>query len=141
MTPVNQRIFHNPPLSYGDCHRAAVASLLDIAYELVPHFMDGVDDDDFTTFATRESEFLRKVGCDRLTFPVAAADLDQLFAAVLHWNPGRYFLLGCKSKNGHHHTVIGGPNGVEHDPNPLKPGIAGPMEDGFFWVTYIVGAR
>lgn len=142
MTPVYQRLFHNPPHSYGDCHRAAMASLLDLPYERVPHFMDGLDaDDDAETFAARESEFLHSLSLARITFPISA-DLEVALAAALHWNPGRYFLLGCTSKRGHQHTVVCGPKGVEHDPNPLSPGfagIAGPMSDGFFWITYVVG--
>lgn len=42
MTPVKQRYKHDPENGvWGDCHRAAVASVLDLALDDVPHFADG----------------------------------------------------------------------------------------------------
>jgi hypothetical protein len=40
MNRVYGRIPHNLPHTMGDCFRACVASILELPYEEVPHFMD-----------------------------------------------------------------------------------------------------
>ena len=36
MRPVPMRVKHNPPHTYGDCHRACMESILEVE---VPHFL------------------------------------------------------------------------------------------------------
>ena len=60
MTPVKQQFLHDPPTSYGDCHRAALASLLDLTIDDVPNFMHGLGPKD----GERRSRHLRARGGD-----------------------------------------------------------------------------
>lgn len=138
MTPVKQQYKHNPPETYGDCHRAALASLLDLPIEQVPHFMDGLSPDEGEAFETRQDEFLNSRGLDCIRFPVQAESLGETCYAANVWNPDKLFLLGGESKNGVGHTVVAGKDGVVHDPALDNSGIIGPMSDGCFWITYIV---
>lgn len=141
MTPVMQTKPHDPPESYGDCHRAAVASLLDLPIEVVPHFMDGLASDNGETFQLRQNEFLRSRGLEAIQFPILdqGASVTDVCRAAEAWNPGKTFLLGGESATGCGHTVVADGSGIVHDPGPKKPGIVGPMNDGCFWITYIVG--
>lgn len=142
MTPIMQQFFHDPPRSYGDCHRAALASLLDLSIDDVPHFMDGLGPSDGEVFHRREDDFLHSLGLDAIQIPVIAPDLETVIAAVASWNPTHdLFLLGGESSSGCGHTVVAGHNGVVHDPSPRNVGIVGPMSDGAYWITYIVGKR
>lgn len=138
MTPVKQRIRHDPPNSYGDCHRAALASLLDLDIESVPHFMDGLANNEGAIFNKRQDDFLRSRGLDCIVFPVGG-EIEEVFRAAGFWNPGKLFLLGGASDRGTGHTVIASPDGIVHDPHPSNIGVTSPMEDGYYWITYIVG--
>ncbi len=45
MIPLMQRNHHDPANGiYGDCHRAAIASLLELPMDDVPHFCDADSD-------------------------------------------------------------------------------------------------
>lgn len=138
MTPVNQQFRHNPPETYGDCHRASLASLLDLSIEEVPNFMHGLGPADGEIFQRLQDEFLRARGLESITVPIAC-ELDQVFAAANNWCPGKMFLLGGEADRGVGHTVVAGADGVIHDPHPSKVGIHRPMSDGFYWITFIVG--
>jgi len=138
MIPIKQEFRHNPPHSYGDCHRAAIASLLELALDDVPHFMEGLGPKDGEIFTKRQSEFLNSVGLDCITFPVNG-ELNAVFAACAAWNPNRLFLLGGRSISNVGHTVVASQEGIVHDPHPDNVGIIGPMDDGYYWLSYIVG--
>jgi hypothetical protein len=140
MTPIKQRHRHNPPHSYGDCHRAALASLLDLPLDDVPHFMHGLGPKDGEIFNARQDDFLRSRALEAIVFPISTDSLADVLRAAGAWNPGKMFLLGGESASGCGHTVIAGPDGILHDPHPDDVGIVAPMDDGAYWITYIVGA-
>ena len=134
-----QEFRHNPPATYGDCHRAALASLLSLPLEAVPHFMQGLGPDDGEIFNKMQDKFLQDRGLDCIVFPVYGSDLKAVFKASRVWNGDRLFLLGGTSANNHGHTVVAGPKGIVWDPSQNDSGIIGPMKDGYYWITYIVG--
>ena len=102
--------------------------------------MDGLGPDDGTIFNARQDDWPRwSRGLAAIVFP-CAGDLAEVLHAAGTWNPGMPFLFGGESRNHVGHTVIASGRGVLHDPHPDQVGIVGPMADGYFWVTYIVGA-
>lgn len=139
MTPVKQTQLHDPPRSYGDCHRAALASLLDLPIDGVPNLMHGLAQGEGEIFQARQKEFLDARGFVAVQLPIQADDLKTACNAANVWNPGLLFLLGGESASGCGHTVVADGTGIVHDPHPDDVGIVGPMEDGCFWVTYVLG--
>lgn len=133
-----QEFLHNPPETYGDCHRAALASILELDLHDVPHFMHGLGPKDGDTFNRLQEEFLNSIGLDCVVFP-CAGELEDVLKACGAWNPKRLFLLGGSAAPNVGHTVVASPTGIIHDPHPRNLGVTGPMEDGFYWITYIVG--
>ena len=111
MIPHTQTIFVDDPRGIpGDCMRTAVAALLDLPTEAVPHFAlfsePGAWFDAFTLWLKG-----RGLGIS----PRATPDVECL-------------ALGM-SPRGVEHIVVMGPNGLVHDPHPSRDGI----ESREFW--------
>ena len=137
------RIKHNPPESYGDCHRAALASLLNLDYEDVPHFMHGLGPNDGVLFNKLQDAFLRSINLASITIPFGNVEdpLSCTIDLVLKWcenaSPGTSYLLGGESDRNVGHTIVCGQGKMLHDPHLDNSGLVGPMRDGFWWITYI----
>lgn len=132
-----QRFRHDPDNGvYGDCHRTALACLLDMEPEEVPHF--GGDYTDPGAFHLRESEWLESQGlCAAST--AFNAPLEDVLRAQESLNPRVYYLLGGKSRTGCGHTVIGCGGEIVWDPSLDDAGIVAPFDsDGLYWVTWIL---
>jgi hypothetical protein len=135
MTPLKQRNRHRPTEGiWGDCHRAAIASVLDLPLDAVPHFGDGGPDG--VEFQRREDEFLRSVGLVAVRIIYPGDDRELVFRALKGMNPGIYYLFGGRSATGVDHTVVGIDDGIVHDPSLNDSGIVGPCDDGWYWVTF-----
>ncbi|WP_414461778.1 hypothetical protein [Hyphomicrobium sp. DY-1] len=144
MTPVKQRNKHDPENGiYGDCHRAAIATVLDLDIDAVPHFADGDPGD--LIFATREQEFLRAHGLFPIAFPfnvVEGQSLDEILDMIGRLNGDDFvYLLGGKSRTGVNHTVVCQGGRIAHDPSPRDAGIVAPCDDGFYWLTFFSDLR
>jgi hypothetical protein len=139
VTPQKQLFPHSPANGlYGDCHRAALASILDLPILDVPHFMDGLGPLEGEEFERRQRGFLATLGYVPIIVPYVGTDgLDTLLASIAHNCPNAYYLLGGDAGRGAGHTVVGYNDKIIHDPHPNNCGIIGPMADGYFWVTYI----
>jgi hypothetical protein len=140
VTPVKQRNRHDPANGvYGDCHRAAVATVLDLALDQVPHFGEGGPAAE--EFGVRAREFRRSKGLVPIS-AVYAPDSGHLL--ILHvvgtMNPGVPYLLGGRSRNGVDHTVVCVGDEIVHDPSLDDSGIVGPCGDGWYWVTFFGAA-
>jgi hypothetical protein len=139
MKPLKQRNLHRPDEGvWGDCHRAAIASILELPLDDVPHFGDGGPDGE--EFLRRESEFLLARGLVPIQVAYQTDDLAAVLNAVNAANPGVYYLLGGKSRTGVNHTVVCVDSAVVHDPSLNDSGIVGPCIDGLFWITYFGSA-
>lgn len=108
-----QTIFINDPRGIpGDCMRAAVASLLDLPVEAVPHF--ALFEAPGTWYPVFEM-WLRGQGL--AIHPLAFESIDRPCLAI------------GMSPRDVDHIVVWGPDGMMHDPHPSRDGI----EPRQFW--------
>lgn len=135
MIPLKQRNRHDPDNGvWGDCHRAAIASVLELSLDDVPHFFEGGRG----TVEARilEKEFLRDRGLVAIDIG-AGSNLEETLDAMGVWNPGVYYLLAGKSRNNVTHSVVCLNDKIVHDPSLDDSGIIGPDEKtGLYWVTF-----
>lgn len=136
MRPQKQKYRHNPELGeFGDCHRTAIACLLDLDRDDVPNF--GEHYDDAAAFRAAERRFLAQHGLFTVD-TVFACSLDDLLTTQEAVNPGVYYLLAGESASRLCHSVIGCGGAIAWDPSLDDAGIVGPCADGYFWVTHLV---
>jgi hypothetical protein len=143
MIPVMQRNRHDPANGiYGDCHRAAIASLLELPLDDVPHFCDAESElPGADPLQVRERNWLagRDLTNINVIYP-GETSLGDVLATVEAVNPGVMFILGGTSTTGCGHSVVAGCGRILHDPSLTKTGdhsIVGPMKDGYWWLTFI----
>lgn len=137
MTPHKQTIKHDPARGlYGDCYRTAIASLLDLPPESVPHFCDGPETkgDDVTG---RAREWLAGRGLSLVRLPLFCSDVGPVFELMGECNPGALYLLTGQSPRGFNHVVVCRGGKLAHDPSQEGGGLVGPCDDGAFWVEII----
>jgi len=135
--PVKQQFRHFPEYGlWGDCHRACIASILELPLEEVPHFCDGGQEVGGLDCPVRS--WLDERGLFQTNTPYNGnIDLDQLLHDLGIVLPGIYFILGGSSRNGVGHSLVAGEGRIVHDPSIDGSGCVGPMEDGLYWVTVI----
>ena len=135
MKRVYQNVPHNPPDSYGDCHRCCLASILELPASRVPHFL--ADGDPNEEFNERIRKWLHDRGVPYFTIPFEGGSPLEFMAMQ---NPGVFYILGGKSPLGNH-SVVALNDQIVHDPQARPAGqqIIGPMSDGLY-VVDIVGS-
>lgn len=113
MIPHTQTIFVNDPRGIpGDCLRTAVASLLELPTEAVPHFVLFDTPGEWFNVLTL---WLRGRGLYIKPLPGSNVDRECL-------------ALGMSPRDVEH-VVVWGPDGLIHDPHPSRAGI----EPRQFW--------
>lgn len=138
-----KQLFRHRPTQgqIGDCHRTAIACLLDMEPETVPHF--GLKD--FEIGITKHSQtlevdaWLAERGLAQ-AHSIYTGELEDVLATIGALNPRTFYLFGGRSLTGVNHSVIGCGGRIVWDPSLDDAGIIGPASDGYFWVTYIVPA-
>lgn len=139
MKPQMQKyLFGNPEQVVGDCHRTCIAMLLNMDRDDVPHFMEGVPynataDDPRSKAAERaEAAWLAQRGLAAVTWGYTGdtnlGDVLEVVSKQCH----APVILGCQSENGCNHSVVIWQGEIY---NPNGGTIAGPMLDGFWYVT------
>ena len=137
MTPQKQLFKHNPPETFGDCHRTCLACLLDLSVEEVPNWAEKYWEDT-ATWDVEEDLFLSQHGLSKLTIAFNGSDgLEPVLAHMGQLNANRYYLLTGESKNGTNHVVICLGGKIIWDPAIDNSGIVGPATDGFFWLNFL----
>lgn len=116
MIPIKQRHIHDPKNGlYGDCHRAAIASILELDLDEVPHFADGWPTGE--VFMNREREFLLSRGLIPIYTPYKVSTLEEIKEVTTVLHPNIYYLIGGTSRYGTAHTVVGLNGEIAHDPS------------------------
>lgn len=136
MIPIKQTIKHNPDNGqFGDCHRACIASILELPIEKVPHFgYDGNKDGQI--FWNRINEFLHQFGLKEVQFAFEG-ELKDILNMMKMLNPDIHYLLGCASKRGYGHSVVCFNDNIVHDPTLMEPPHEYNKLDGFYWITVL----
>lgn len=109
MKRVTGIVEHNPPESYGDCFRAALASVLGVDAQHVPHFLeDGIT-----------------VGwLDRLRAWCFARGLYHITLDPHTTLPPGYHIAFGTTEAGNQHCVVMDGEVQAHDPSPNSTGLA-----------------
>jgi hypothetical protein len=139
MTPHKQRNRHRPEEGiYGDCHRTCIAMLLDLEPEEVPNFAARAPDQ-WVEFHGLFEDWLNARGLATLS---VIFEGSVGLGAVLHHmrviNPGTFYILGGLSRSGCGHSVVGLGDQIIADPSLSDAGIVGPMEDGYYYLTFLI---
>ena len=135
MTPHIQRIKHRPSEGqYGDCYRTAIACLLDMEPEEVPHFY-GKDMKEQDILA---SEWLLSQGYNIFTISFSGElTLDDLLYSVAFNNPNIYYLVTAASSVTNH-VFIAFNDKIVHDPSGRNETPSGPCDDNYYWIQVLV---
>ncbi len=136
----NKQLFRHDPDEgvYGDCHRTAIACVLDLEPSEVPHFFGDPEKNTETCFADIES-WLNNRGIASISVIYEGNRLSDVLSTIGASNsrrPDLLYLLGGISRNGTGHTVVCRDGEIVWDPSLNDSGIVGPMSDGFYWVTF-----
>ena len=138
MRPLKQQFEHLPAEGcWGDCHRAAIASVLELDLDQVPHF--GEAGPSAEEFRRREIEFLASHGIRPIAIPFLATEQGPgpVLNLIGEINGDDFvYLLGGKSRHGLNHSVVCVGRVIAHDPSNTNAGIVGPFDDGFYWLTF-----
>lgn len=134
-----QRFLHAPAQGiWGDCERTAIACMLDLDRDEVPHFADNFKNND--DVISKERAWLR--GQELAPFSCAfGCELGELLACMAQNNPGLYYLLSGSSRTGVNHTVVALDGEIIWDPAINDSGITGPCDDGYYWIKLYVPLR
>lgn len=134
MSPVFCTTRHAPPDSYGDCIRACLATVLDVATETVPHFAhDGADP--YTVLA-RARAWLSPQGETIFISQYPAVARDEMLQMMQENNPDSVYLLFGFTSGGTGHVVVCRGGEVVH--NPAWHGGA-LVDGGPGWIVWVVG--
>jgi len=140
MTPHKQRFLHNPTEGiWGDCDRTAIACLLDLSPEDVPHWNDGCEGrgpvNEISALIRRE--WLAERGLFLVSINLIAASLAEIMEWAVTNHPDIHYLVGGSTDRGVNHVVICRNRDMVHDPHPSGAGLSGPADDGYWWVNFL----
>ncbi|WP_407155195.1 hypothetical protein [Bradyrhizobium sp. STM 3557] len=141
MKPQKQLNRHRPEQGiYGDCHRTAIACVLDMDAQDVPHYMDASAYDDGAEAAHDRVEAwlnARGIVTINMLFP-GETPLKDVLCTVSACNPRSrpVFILGGQSRNGVNHSVVCCDGEIVCDPSQDDSSIVGPCDDGYYWLTF-----
>lgn len=138
MTPHTQAYLHDPSRGVrGDCYRTAIACLLDVPRDDVPHVLE------HSTPAVQKATaaYLKTFGLAMLELPITSARVAEVIAFMAKANPDvSSYLLSGTTPRGWDHTVVVHDREV-WDPHPSRDGLIGPCDDGFWWIGALVKVR
>lgn len=142
MIRLKQRFRHDPENGvFGDCHRTALACLLNLELDEVPHFYQLKIEAELRAepfvWRAEVEKFLNTQGLTQADV-VFGGTLEQLFAFMAEWNPQTFYLLGGVSPRRVNHTVICRGGCFEWDTHPDDGFIVGPLDTGTYEITFLL---
>ena len=137
MTPFKQLYRHKPEEGViGDCWRTCFGCLLDIQPQFVPHFLQYCWNDGLQARANAKN-WLAKLSLSYVEVPYGGT-LQDVLRTCKDLAPGMHYLLGGESRTGVGHSVVCCDDQIVWDPSLDDAGIIGPMDDGHYWVTWLI---
>lgn len=137
----HKQTLHSEKKQAGDCFRTALACLLDLHPEQVPHFMADFSQPEQGVWRAVDAWLMERYGLRRVSIPYKTDDVDLIMTTLEQINPGLRYKLAGKSPRGVQHTVIVEGGKVLWDPHPEGGGIVGPGEDGLLWVDFLLPVK
>lgn len=140
MTPLKQTILHDPENGqYGNCMQAAIASLFDLHIEQVPHFGDGLGDDEGEKQQAQIIKWLQNSMDD--SYGIIGFSITDKhhkgWCEFLEHSTGYHLISGWTARGTYH--VVVGKGGVEvFDVHPSGIGLLQPTEDKPWYIEFIV---
>lgn len=138
-----RQLFRHAPENgmYGDCHRTAIACLLELEPQDVPHFFElqvkAQERGEKFEWRLEVERYLNSQGYTQVDITYTS-ELDDLFNYMRSVNPSTLYLLGGSSARGVNHTVICRGGGFEWDPHPDSDFVNGPLDSGVYEVTFLL---
>jgi len=154
MIPHIQIYRHEPDrMQFGDCHRTALASLLNLDRpQDAPHFIgmyeriaaikaagpghpdwEKIDPDSTYDWEVEQEKWLNSIGYTLATVQFNGdVPIADLFAYMDRFNPSLYYLLSGMSPRGTNHTLVACGGAFAHDPHPDGGNLIAPMDNGMW---------
>lgn len=133
----HKQLFRHDPESgqWGDCARTCIACLLGLAPEDVPHEHRDMSAAEHNALY---DAFLHERGITRVWIGLKAETVAGAVDWASQWSNGLPFILSGESPRGTNHVVLGHAGKIIHDPHPDGGDIVGPMDNGLFYVEWLV---
>lgn len=138
---LQKQLYRHDPANgvYGDCARTALACMLDLPVELVPHFAAKYwNDPEMWCQAVQEYLVQHDLYSVVVHYDASPADTMRAFGAC---NPGMYYLLSGRSRGGTDHVVICLDDKIYWDPAQNDSGIVDRGSSGFCTIELFVPRR
>lgn len=135
------QLFRHEPHNeiYGDCHRTAIACLLDMEPWQVPHFTQLAHTTPGYDWESGVAAFLATQGLCSVDVVFGPENgVEGIFRFMQNRNPRAFYLLGGTSPRGTNHTVICCGDGFYWDPHPDRDFLDGPLSHGFYELTFLM---
>lgn len=136
-----QKNLHNPEAGiFGDCYRTALAVLLDMDAEEVPHWVTTMNPQEWTeAVQPKYDAWLAERGLRELAIPLQGeTDLEAVLLTAKNWWRDTPIMLTGRSSTLCNHVVIVQGGEIACDPSITDSGIIGPCDDGYWWITGLV---
>lgn len=141
MIKQKQLFKHNPEQgTIGDCWRTTIACILNRHPSKVPHFVQEAGWENYTGTLKATEEWLNSQGYALVEVAYNGSQPDDLKAVLQTQeatHPDLFYILSGSSRNGTNHSVIALGNRIYWDPAIDDSGIVGPMDNGYYFVTYL----
>lgn len=151
MKELVQLFRHDPERNvHGDCHRTALACLLDFDTPAQsPHFIGKAErakrNGKTFDWQAAQERWLNALGYSTvdISYGDGGPDADrEILSALLGYmharNPRALYLLGGRSPRGTNHTIIARGNQLRWDPHPDGGFIIGPLDNGYYEITFLI---
>lgn len=134
MRPQKQLFHHRPAEGiYGDCYRTAIACILDLSPDEVPHqHKEQIDGEQRQLM----EEWLRGQNLC-IAAIIFEADPEVVLDTMKNLNPQTIYILSGFSRTGVNHSVVCRGGEIIWDPSLTDAGIVGRCDDGYTWVEFL----
>ena len=147
----HKQLFRHDPAHeiWGDCYRTAIACLLDMEPEAVPHFaellakMRGDVTDEDVTADVRTWLAERGLALFRVAFD-GGMTFEDMLEWTREWNPELRLLVSGEGQRGFAHVVVVKDGKVEWDTaidiDAEQPNLVAPYPEYGYWLIEAIGA-